>query len=126
MTKMSIEELIKSKYIRMYRAIMGKDIVRLSNLLDDLFSITHLNGKNQNKIEFIEDIKNGEISFYQFRHDSMDFDILNDDKIVFIGNSYVLASIYSRFKNYYNLRQELTFIKKDNDWKISQIIVSTY
>ena len=126
MAKLDVSALIQSKYIRFYRYLIEKDIVRLSNLMDGSFTILNISNVRQTKIQFLQAIEDGTLAYYQCRHDKIIIDNINENEATLIGNTNVLSSLFVQNKSYLNLRMIITFIKNNDDWKMNKIITSTY
>ena len=58
--------------MKMYRAMVAKDIPALSEVLDDSFVLVHMTGMRQPKAAFLKAVANGTLNYASADHDSMD------------------------------------------------------
>lgn len=74
---MDDKEKIEKCYCQMYRGMVDKDLVFLSEVLDKLFVLVHMTRMRQPKEEFIQAVENGILN-YSARHQHMEDKIQGD------------------------------------------------
>lgn len=122
---MSDQELCRAAYMKMYRAMVAKDIPALSAVLDDSFALVHMTGMRQPKAAFLKAVANGTLNYSSAEHDSMDVN-LNGDTATLIGKSRVHAAVFGGGWHTWRLEQDLHLVKKENRWLITLAEASTY
>ena len=111
--------------MKMYRAMVAKDIPALSAVLDDSFALVHMTGMRQPKAAFLKAVANGTLNYSSAEHDSMDVN-LNGDTATLIGKSRVHAAVFGGGWHTWRLEQDLHLVKKENRWLITLAEASTY
>ena len=109
----------KNLYIKMYEAMIKKDIKTLSDMHENDFVLVHMTGVRQNKKEYLKAVQDGTLNYYSF--DSVEVIPINDYS--FIGRCRVLAAVYGGSKHTWNLQFD---IELSNDNKFKKITASTY
>lgn len=118
-------EEIKELYIDLCDASINQDIDKLKYILADNYVLVHMTGKRQSKEEYINSIINGELKYFESKHESIEVEVDGDTAKV-IGKTMTLASPFGMSKSWWRLRQDLTLKKIDGKWKIVSSIASTY
>lgn len=122
---MSNEEAIKSLYINLCEASINKDINKLNEILSDDYILVHMTGLNQTKKEYINSVKNGDLKYYDVKHEKIKVDIKGNEAYI-IGETKTLASPFGISKSWWNLRQDMVVKKINGKWQIVKSIASTY
>lgn len=122
---MSDQELCRAAYMKMYRAMVAKDIPALSEVLDDSFVLVHMTGMRQPKAGFLKAVENGTLNYASAEHDSMEVTI-SGDTATLIGRSRVHASVFGGGWHTWRLEQDLQLVKKNGTWLITLSEASTY
>ena len=122
---MSDQELCRETYREMYRAMIAKDAKGLNTVLDDSFVLVHMTGMRQNKKAFIQAVMNGTLNYYSCENDSVE-SAVNGDTATVIGKSRVAAAVFGGGRHTWRLEQDLTLVKKDENWLITLSVASTY
>ena len=112
-------EKFRKLYIKMYEAMLLKDIASLSDMHDDDFVLVHMTGVRQNKKEYLKAVQDGTLNYYSY--DSVEVIPINDYS--FIGRCRVLAAVYGGSKHTWNLQFDIELTK---DYKFKKIVASTY
>ena len=122
---MSDEDIIKQLYIDLCNASINKDYLKLNEILEDDYILIHMTGMKQSKKDYINSVLNGELKYYEVKHDSIDITI-DGNKANVIGKTKTFASPFNMSKSWWNLRQDLTLEKVNNKWKIKSSIAKMY
>ena len=116
---------IKQLYIDLCDASINQDIDKLNSILADNYVLVHMTGKRQSKEDYINSVINGELKYFESKHESIEVQIDGDTAKV-IGKTRTLASPFGMSKSWWRLRQDLELEKINNEWKIVQSVASTY
>lgn len=84
---------LEQRYIELYRCMIEKDLVSLSDILDSSFVLVHMTGMQQDKQSFIHSIDNGTLNYYAAVHETARSES-EEDQAHFIGESRVTASVF--------------------------------
>lgn len=122
---MSDKDIIKKLYIDLCDASINKDLNILNEILADNYVLIHMTGMKQSKQDYINSVKNGELKYYESKHESIDI-IINGNKAKVIGKTKTLASPFGMSKSWWKLRQDLIVEKIDGNWLIVKSQASTY
>ena len=122
---MSDQELCRAAYMKMYRAMVAKDIPALSEVLDDSFVLVHMTGMQQPKAAFLKAIANGTLNYASAEHVSMEVTI-SGNAAVLIGKSRVHAAVFGGGWHTWRLEQDLRLVKINETWRITLSEASTY
>ena len=122
---MTDTQLIQEQYRKMYDAMIRKDEVTLSAVLDDSFVLVHMTGMRQNKAAFLRAVMDGTLNYFSARHENMPVSV-NGNTATITGQSYVAAAVFGGGKHNWRLQQRITLIKKDGTWLMTQAVASTY
>lgn len=122
---MEDEEIIKELYIKLCDASIKKDKNTLLDILSDDYILVHMTGMNQSREQYIDSVLNGELKYFESKHESIEVNI-NGDTATIIGKTKTLASPFGMSKSWWRLRQDLEVKKINNEWKITKSKASTY
>lgn len=123
---MTDKEAIINLYRQENKAIVDKDIETLSRILASTMVLHHMTGYIQPKLEWIDQIQNGEMKYYSSEEDGI-FDIkINGDYASLIGQNRVKASIWGSPVNTWPLQMKMEFAKINGKWAITNQVASTY
>ena len=111
--------------MKMYRAMIDKDIPALSEVLDASFVLVHMTGMRQPKAAFLKAVADGTLNYASADHDSMDVAI-NGDHATLIGKSRVHAAVFGGGWHTWRLEQDLRLVKINGTWRITLSEASTY
>lgn len=118
-------EQIKQLYIYMYDCMIKKDEDGLSKIIDHSFTLTHMTGFKQNKIEYINSILEGKLNYFKAVHEDISIKI-DKNKATVVGKSNVTASVFGGGINTWQLKQILDLALVEGKWIIKKSIASTY
>ena len=98
--------------------MIEKDLEKLNELLDDSYTLTHMSGKTQTKTEYIGEIMDETLNYYE--------SIINNPIITITENKALLkadvtldAKVYG-MKGKWTLHSEQTMEKINGKWYLSQ------
>lgn len=112
------QEAVLEKFIEFQFAMIEKDSKKLNELLCDNYTLTHMSGKTQTKQEYIGEIMDGTLNYYE----SIISDpiiIINGDKALLKADVTLDAKVYG-IKGTWTLHSEQTFEKIDEEWHLSK------
>ena len=105
------QEQYLDTFIKLIKGMIDKD----KNLLDEALSkdcyLYHMTGLKQTKQQYITDILDGTLNYYQYQ-------IINFDKE--IATVRLLAKVYNISKSWWTLEMNLKYVLEDNLTKIKE------
>lgn len=116
---------ISELYAAMYRAMIAKDTVALSAMLDDDFVLVHMTGMRQPKKEYLRYIADGTLNYYSCEDTKLDI-IVRQDSATIIGRSHVDAAVFGGSHHRWPLQLTITLKRQDNKWFMTEAIASTF
>lgn len=122
---MSDKELARKLYIDLCEASINKDLDKLDEILSDDYVLVHMTGMKQSKEDYIESVKNGELSYFETKHESIEVTI-NGNEATILGKTKTLASPFGSSKSWWNLRQDLKAKKINGKWILTYSKASSY
>lgn len=122
---MSDKELARKLYIDLCEASINKDLDKLDEILSDDYVLVHMTGMKQSKEDYIESVKNGELSYFETKHESIEVTI-NGNEATILGKTKTLASPFESSKSWWNLRQDLKAKKINGKWILTYSKASSY
>ena len=112
------QEEVLERFIEFQYAMIEKDLEKLNELLDDSYTLTHMSGKTQTKTEYIGEIMDETLNYYE--------SIINNPIITITENKALLkadvtldAKVYG-MKGTWTLHSEQTMEKINGKWYLSQ------
>ncbi|WP_296113359.1 nuclear transport factor 2 family protein [uncultured Limosilactobacillus sp.] len=123
---MSDEEQIISLYRQENEAMVKKDLVTLNQILAPSMNLVHMTGMVQPKLEWIDQIQNGQMKYFDSQEEHI-FDVVIDgDQASLIGQNLVRASVWGGGVTTWPLQIKMEFQKINGQWLITYQIASTY
>ena len=122
---MSDKELARKLYIDLCEASINKDLDKLDEILSDDYVLVHMTDMKQSKEDYIESVKNGELSYFETKHESIEVTI-NGNEATILGKTKTLASPFGSSKSWWNLRQDLKAKKINGKWILTYSKASSY
>lgn len=122
---MNEKEILKELYIKLCDASITKNLDILEEILSDDYILVHMTGRKQTKQEYIDSVKNGELKYFKSIHENIEIKI-NGNEAILIGKTKILASPFGFSKSWWNLKQEILFIKKNGKWTIKKSKAESY
>lgn len=106
---------------------MKKDADGIRSLLAPDYVLMHMTGMRQPAEEYIAAVLDGTLNYYSTDHDSIDVDIAADGRSAHIrGRSRVNAAVFGGGRHTWRLQQDLTAVKRDGRWLLTESRASTY
>ena len=122
---MNDKEKIQASYRQMYHGMIEKDRGILSEVLDESFVLFHITRMRQSKDAFIRAVENGDLNYYSAEHQRMDVEVGTGTALL-IGQSVVSAAVFGGRRSTWRLQLKIKLIQKNDDWKITEAVASTY
>ena len=122
---MNHKERIGECYRQMYRGMIEKDRGILSEVLDESFVLVHMTGMRQSKAAFIRAVEDGTLNYYSADHQIIDVKI-GGDTAQLVGQSMVRAAVFGGGQHTWRLQLKIKLVQRDDDWKITEAVASTY
>lgn len=123
---MSDEEQIISLYRQENEAMVKKDLVTLNQILAPSMNLVHMTGMVQPKLEWIDQIQNGQMKYFDSQEEHI-FDVVIDgDQASLIGQNLVRASVWGGGVTTWPRQIKMEFQKINGQWLITYQIASTY
>lgn len=120
------EEQIISLYRQENEAMVKKDLVTLNQILAPSMNLVHMTGMVQPKLEWIDQIQNGQMKYFDSQEEHI-FDVVIDgDQASLIGQNLVRASVWGGGVTTWPLQIKMEFQKINGQWLITYQIASTY
>lgn len=123
---MTDEEVITALYRQENQAMVNKDVVTLNQILDPTMTLCHMTGYVQPKMEWIDQIQNGEMIYYSSIEEHIKNVQVDGDRANLIGQNQVKASVWGSSASTWPLQMKVKFAKKDGQWIIISQVASTY
>lgn len=112
------QENVLKRFIEFQNAMIEKDFEKLDEILNDNYTLTHMSGKTQTKQEYIDEIMDGTLNYYE--------SIINNPTITIEKNRAVLkadvtldAKVYG-IKGTWTLHSKQTMEKINGKWCLSK------
>lgn len=121
-----MKEIAKQSYTEMYRAMMEKDSVGMTEILDDSFVLIHMTGMRQSKEEFIRAVMNGTLNYYTAEHEEISLLTTDEDHASMVGKTRVNAAVFGGGRHTWPLQQDIELVRRHGRWLIAQARASTY
>ncbi len=123
---MTDEEQIIALYRDENKAMVAKDINKLNEILAPEMHLTHMTGYVQTKLEWIDQIQNGEMKYFDSYEEHIKDVSIDGNKASLIGQNRVRASVWGGGVSTWPLEMKMYFIKNNGKWIISEQKASTY
>ncbi|KRK65447.1 hypothetical protein FC72_GL000916 [Companilactobacillus tucceti DSM 20183] len=123
---MTNEEQIIELYRQENQAMVEKDISKLNEILLPNMSLKHMTGYVQPKLEWIDQIQNGQMKYFSSTEDNIKDIEISGDYASLIGQSQVKASVWGGGVNTWSLQMKMYFKKQNGAWLISKQEASIY
>ena len=122
---MEDKQLLGQIYSTMYRAMIAKDLVALSRLLDDSFVLVHMTGLRQSKRDYLQAIADGTLNYYSC-HDTRLEITCSGDRACMTGCSRVEAAVFGGSRHVWPLKLKMALQRRAKQWTITEIRAETY
>lgn len=123
---MTDQQTIIDLYRQENAAMVAKDIVKLNQLLAPTMTLRHMTGYVQPKLEWINQIQNGEMVYYSSTEDQIKDIRVDGDHASLVGQNRVKASVWGSAVATWPLQMEVEFTRENGHWTITNQVASTY
>ena len=113
------QEEVLERFIEFQYAMIEKDFDKLSELLEDNYTLTHMSGKTQTKDEYIDEIMEGTLNYYKSTIINPTITINDNDKAVLKADVTLDAKVYG-MKGTWTLHSQQTMKKINGKWYLSK------
>ena len=113
------EKEVLDCFVEYQQALIDKNDVRLKELMDEDYVLTHMSGKKQTKVEFIEEVMDGTLNY--FKSEIHDPNILFDDdeNATLISDVTLSARVYG-VESKWTINTVMDFKKINGRWIIGK------
>lgn len=110
---------ILNRFIEFQQALIDKDEDKLNDILTEKYELIHMSGKRQTKEEFISEIMDGTLNYYE--SEIIDPTILWDDseRPTLVADVTLTAKVYG-INGKWTLDTTVDFEKIDGKWNFSK------
>lgn len=123
---MTDEEAIIELYRQENQAMVDKDIVKLNEILAPSMELRHMTGYQQPKLEWIDQIQNGEMKYFSSVEENIKDIKIDGNSASLVGQSKVKASVWGSGVATWPLQMKMEFTKDNGKWIITNQDASTY
>jgi hypothetical protein len=123
---MTDKEAIIELYRQENQAMVDKDIVKLNEILAPSMQLQHMTGYMQPKLEWIDQIQNGEMKYFSSIEENIKEIVIEGNSASLAGQNKVMASVWGSQVATWPLQMKMEFTKSNGKWIIANQIASTY
>lgn len=123
---MTDKEAIIELYRQENQAMVDKDIVKLNEILAPSMQLQHMTGYMQPKLEWIDQIQNGEMKYFSSIEENIKEIVIKGNSASLVGQNKVMASVWGSQVATWPLQMKMEFTKSNGKWIIANQIASTY
>jgi len=123
---MTDKEAIIELYRQENQAMVDKDIVKLNEILAPSMQLQHMTGYMQPKLEWIDQIQNGEMKYFSSIEENIKEIVIEGNSASLVGQNKVMASVWGSQVATWPLQMKMEFTKSNGKWIIANQIASTY
>lgn len=117
---------LETAYHRLWEAMQTKDARAIREICAPDYTLTHLTGDTQNLDDFIKELAEGTLNYYQVRHDSITPRTTDATHATLAAMSRIDAAVYQTPRAEWPLRGELTAERRDGQWVFTSLKTSLY
>lgn len=111
----AIQLEVLSSYINICQAMVDKDAATLRKYMDPSTTMTHMGGKVQTLDEWIADIENGELNYFNVTLSNIKIEITGDNAVP-SSDSVLDAAVYGGSRNNWNMYPRMSFSLVNGTW----------
>ncbi len=123
---MTDKEAIIELYRQENQAMVDKDIVKLNEILAPSMQLRHMTGYVQPKLEWIDQIQNGEMKYFSSLEEHIKDVKIDGNSASLVGQNKVKASVWGSGVSTWPLQMKMEFTKSNGKWIIANQYASTY
>lgn len=113
------EEEVLERFIEFQKAMIEKDSAKLNEIIDDNYTLTHMSGKTQTKQEYIDEIMDGTLNYYESIIDNPKITIQDGTKAILKADVTLDAKVYG-IKGRWTLDSVQSMEKINGKWYMSK------
>ena len=123
---MTDKEAIIELYRQENQALVDKDIVKLNEILAPSMELRHMIGYQQPKLEWIDQIQNGEMKYFSSVEENIEDVKIDGNSASLVGQNKVKASVWGSGVATWSLQMKMEFTKNNGKWIIANQYASMY
>ena len=123
---MTDQDELKYLYREENTAMVAKDLSRLNEILLPTMRLTHMTGYVQPKLEWIDQIQNGEMQYLSSQEAAIRDVHIDGNHASLVGQNRVQAKIWGGGVHTWNLQMQVFYTKQNGHWRIADQVASTY
>lgn len=123
---MTDKEAIVELYRQENQAMVDKDIVKLNEILAPSMELRHMTGYQQPKLEWIDQIQNGEMKYFSSVEENIEDVKIDGNSASLVGQNKVKASVWGSGVATWSLQMKMEFTKNNGKWIIANQYASMY
>lgn len=104
--------------------MIDKNLVGLNRILDPNFTLTHITGYVQSKVEWFSEIERERMKYYSYKEVKTTIKI-DGNQALFVGQNLLDARIWGS-RNNWRLQQTMQLEKRNGEWIILKSIATTF
>jgi hypothetical protein len=104
--------------------MIDKDTAGLNDILDTHFTLTHITGYIQSKVEWVAEIGSERMKYYAYKEVKTSVEI-NGNNATFTGQNLLDARIWGS-RNNWRLQQKMLLEKRNGKWIILSSVATTF
>lgn len=120
----------RAAIIKLYRqenqAMVEQDLLTLDKILRPEMTLTHMTGYVQPKLEWIDQIQNGDMRYFSSVEEQISEIKIEQAQASLVGRNRVKAAVWGGAANTWPLQMKIYFVKTAGRWQISRQEASTY
>ena len=109
---------VLNRFVEFQKAMIEKDSEKLNELMQDNYTLTHMSGKTQTKEEYIDEIMDGTLNYYNSIIDNPTITV-DDNKAILKADVTLDAKVYG-IKGTWTLHSKQTMEKINEKWYLSK------
>ena len=121
---------VEKKIIEIYKfyckCMVEKNFNGFNDFSTDEFILFHMSGKKQSRANYISDIKNGNLIYYNIINDDFKFEVKDENNVILYAKSQLDANPYNNGRSIYKLESICDFHFVNNKWMIKDIKTKPY
>jgi uncharacterized protein (TIGR02246 family) len=112
------DEIKATEALRLHY-LTTNDLEPLGAMLCETLVYTHSSGHRQNKAQFLESLRSGEMKYLSINHDSINIDIYGGTTAVVTGTTRFHVQSKTAGMHDVHLLYLLVYVKEDGRWKVA-------
>lgn len=112
------QEKVLNRFIEFQKAMIVKDSKKLNEIMQDNYTLTHMSGKTQTKQEYINEILDGTLNYYESNINNIK--IIIEENNALIKADITLNAKVCGIKGTWTLHSEQTMKKINEKWYLSK------